>query len=450
MIERVSELPLFGPEEQIRKFFNETIQTNEDGEMSNNNTNQILLQNRIGNLDSILQKQMIWSIDGNFGEAYFYWDWCPMGTERENNYWQICEIEDPIDLKVRDIDRVFDYTQFRGYRNDITSRDEKPLEYDSSLDVHAKRDTDQKVDLGKNELLHNIMKSYIEVSEYLGDGSTEYGSHNGYVSRKMSLAWLFDAVRALINFKMDNSDRYAQKDIYPLSIGSPDSENKGHNERFLPEGQTSDCGISYDDQLDLDQTNGRCSIQIKVRSSNPNVNGTLKVRGNEWHYGERADFYTHNSFMGECRFFHNTRFLGQATFDKEINGTVMRSRWADLAEYKESDQAYEPGTLVMFGGAKEITLSNGVETHAIVTTKPGLVLNGGKQEGKTMVGIALVGTVPVKVVGVVRKFDKLVADKKNLGSARTRKWYEFWRKPIGIAMNGNHNGMVECVTRLEF
>lgn len=67
-----------------------------------------------------------------------------------------------------------------------------------------------------------------------------------------------------------------------------------------------------------------------------------------------------------------------------------------------------------------------------------------------MVGIALVGTVPVKVVGVVRKFDKLVADKKNLGSARTRKWYEFWRKPIGIAMNGNHNGMVECVTRLEF
>mgnify|MGYP003295461789 CR=1 FL=1 len=56
----------------------------------------------------------------------------------------------------------------------------------------------------------------------------------------------------------------------------------------------------------------------------------------------------------------------------------MRSRWADLAEYKESDQAYEPGTLVMFGGAKEITLSNGVETHAIVTTKPGLVLNGGK------------------------------------------------------------------------
>ena len=59
------------------------------------------------------------------------------------------------------------------------------------------------------------------------------------------------------------------------------------------------------------------------------------VRGNEFHYGERADFYTHNSFIGECRFFHNARFLGQTTFDKEINGTAMRARWADLAEFKE-------------------------------------------------------------------------------------------------------------------
>lgn len=32
----------------------------------------------------------------------------------------------------------------------------------------------------------------------------EYGSHNGYVSRKMSLAWLFNAIRALINWKMDS------------------------------------------------------------------------------------------------------------------------------------------------------------------------------------------------------------------------------------------------------
>lgn len=442
MIERVSELPLFGPEEQIRKFFNETIQTNEDGEMGNNNTNQILLQNRIGNLDSILQKQMIWSIDGNFGEAYFYWDWCPMGTEMENNYWQICEIEDPIDLKVRDIDRVFDYTKFKGYRNDITSRDEKPLEYDSLLDVHAKRDTDQKVDLGKNELLHNIMKSYIEVSEYLGDGSTKYGSHNGYVSRKMSLAWLFDAVRALINFKNDNQNRFAEKDIYPLDISD-------HNERFLKNGEKSDCGNDYADYADLNY-DGRCGVQIKQRSSNPNVNGTLKVRGNEFHYGERADFYTHNSFLGECRFFHNTRFLGQATFDKEINGTSARSRWSDICERYSSDKEYEPGTLMMFGGREEITVSDGRICNAIVTSKPGFILNGDDVPNKTMLGVALSGIVPVKIVEPVKKFDKLVPSYRYPGKARRKRWYDLFKETIAIALDDSNEESVKCVTKLTF
>lgn len=446
MIERVVELPLFGPEEQIRKFFNETIQTNEEGGMDNNNTNQILLQKRIGNLDSILQKQLIWSIDGNFGEAYFYWDWCPMGNEEENNYWQMCQIEDPIDLKVRDIDRVFDYTKFKGYRNDIESGDEKPIEYDSSIDLHAKRNTDQKVDLDKKELLHNIMKSYIEVSEWLGDGCTEYGSHNGYVSRKMSLAWLFDAIRALINFKMDNQDRYAEKDIHPLSI-------EEHNERFLHEGQTSDCGISYDDHIDLDQTSGRCALQIKARSSNPNVNGVLKVRGNAWFYGERFWNYAHTSFIGECRFFHNARFLGQTTFDKEINGTSLRSRWAsDICEYYQGDMELEPGTLIKFGGDKEVTIAND-EVNGVVTTNPGFILNSEKANDKYSIGVVFAGKVPVKVNGVVHKFDKLILDSKNPGCAIVRKWYQWFKKPIAIALTEKSLtsiGLVDCVTKLTF
>ena len=176
----------------------------------------------------------------------------------------------------------------------------------------------------------------------------------------------------------------------------------------------------------------------------------LNVRGNEFHYGERAYFYTHNSFVGECRFFHNARFLGQTTFDKEIAGTAMRTRWADLAEFKESDKNYEPGTLVMFGGEKEITLSDGRTCHAIVTTNPGLVLNGDKQEGKTMVGIALVGTVPVNIVGKVRKFDKLVPSRKHPGYAKRKGLLDIFKRPIGIAVSDGRGGKVNCVTRMEF
>ena len=177
----------------------------------------------------------------------------------------------------------------------------------------------------------------------------------------------------------------------------------------------------------------------------------MKVRGNEYHYGERAWFYTHNSFVGESRFYHNARFLGQTTFDKEINGTAMRSRWADLAEYKEADKYYDPGTLVMFGGEKELTISDGRSCHAIVTTKPGLVLNADDTlTTNVMVGIALTGTVPVKIVGKVRRFDRLVPDRKYRGSARRRRWYDFFKKTVGIALENGFGGTVKCMTKMEF
>lgn len=219
----------------------------------------------------------------------------------------------------------------------------------------------------------------------------------------------------------------------------------------MDSGEKSTRGIAYDDFDSLDQSGGCCKRQEMVRAKDPEKNGTLKVRGNEWHYGERAYFYTHNSFVGECRFFHNARFLGQATFDKEINGTAMRSRWADLAEFKEADKQYQPGTLVMFGGEKEITLSDGHTCHAIVTTKPGLVLNGEAQEGKTMVGIALVGTVPVNVCeSDIKKFDKLVPSTKFKGYARRRRWYDFFKRTIGIALSDSDGGQVQCMTKMEF
>ena len=69
-------------------------------------------------------------------------------------------------------------------------------------------------------------------------------------------------------------------------------------------------GKNVDIAWALDQINGCCAPQYAVRANEPWKNGTLKVRGNEWHYGERAWFWTHTSFIGECRFFHNARFLG--------------------------------------------------------------------------------------------------------------------------------------------
>ena len=105
----------------------------------------------------------------------------------------------------------------------------------------------------------------------------------------------------------------------------------------------------------------------------------------------------------------------------------------------------------MFGGEKEVTISNGRTVNGIVTTKPGFVLNGDATNSNDIsVGIALVGRVPVNVVGKVYKFDNLVPSRKFNGCARRKHWYEFFRKSIGVALSDANDGKVECVTKLTF
>ena len=120
-----------------------------------------------------------------------------------------------------------------------------PVEYDASEDEHTKDDSgNHPTTLDKEDLRHHIMRSYIDVPEWLGDAATKFGSHHGYVSRKMSMCWLFDSIRALINFKLNNQDRYAEEDIYPLTFDdSSEPELNGVTERFLTKGESSSCNV---------------------------------------------------------------------------------------------------------------------------------------------------------------------------------------------------------------
>lgn len=83
---------------------------------------------------------------------------------------------------------------------------------------------------------------------------------------------------------------------------------------------------------------------------------------------------------------------------------------ADLAEFYQADQDYEPGTVMEFGGAKEITQGT-KETRrvaGVVSTNPAQVMNGGAK-GQNLLPIALVGRVPCKVIGPVTKGDLMIS-----------------------------------------
>ncbi len=93
------------------------------------------------------------------------------------------------------------------------------------------------------------------------------------------------------------------------------------------------------------------------------------------------------------------------------------AQYADLAEKYESDAEYEVGTVVIFGGDKEITksmISNDTRVAGVISEEPAYLMNS-KSEGQA---VALVGKVKCKVHGVVKKGDLLTTSASHPGYAK--------------------------------
>ena len=91
-----------------------------------------------------------------------------------------------------------------------------------------------------------------------------------------------------------------------------------------------------------------------------------------------------------------------------VGTSRLQATYADLAEYYEGDTEYEPGTVLVFGGEKEVTttnLVNDTRSAGVVTTNPAYIMNS-EQTG-IKICIALAGRVPCKVIGRVKKGDLL-------------------------------------------
>ena len=91
-------------------------------------------------------------------------------------------------------------------------------------------------------------------------------------------------------------------------------------------------------------------------------------------------------------------------------GSRMQATYADLAEYYEGDREYAVGTVLVFGGDKEVTESTTHRTTrvaGVVSDQSAYIMNSACPGIKTCV--ALQGRVPVNVIGAVAKGDMLVA-----------------------------------------
>ena len=135
----------------------------------------------------------------------------------------------------------------------------------------------------------------------------------------------------------------------------------------------------------------------------------------------------------------STETLTATNFD----GVATSAQYADLAEIYTGDVDYSPGTVVTIGGSEEITAANHSTQYlaGVISTAPAYLMNSA-QEGEA---VALVGRVPVRVVGAVNKGQAVFA--ADGGVARA----DATGPIVGIALESSSNTaekLIECLLKV--
>ena len=132
----------------------------------------------------------------------------------------------------------------------------------------------------------------------------------------------------------------------------------------------------------------------------------------------------------------------------EFQGTATSAQYADLAEKYEADADYAPGTVVMFGGDKEVAEcadDHSTKVAGVVSTAPAYRMNDGLEAEHTAM-VALQGRVPCKVTGPVAKGDMMVSAGNGMARAEANPTYG---AVIGKALENweGGEGVIEVVIK---
>jgi hypothetical protein len=110
-----------------------------------------------------------------------------------------------------------------------------------------------------------------------------------------------------------------------------------------------------------------------------------------------------------------TANIGNASnYFNRLFAQATTALYADLAEVYRSDAQYPPGTVLVFGGTQEVTMSTVSHDNkiaGIVSTHPAHVMNSGLQSEFT-VEVGLIGRVPCRVIGPINAGDRVVSSNR--------------------------------------
>jgi hypothetical protein len=138
---------------------------------------------------------------------------------------------------------------------------------------------------------------------------------------------------------------------------------------------------------------------------------------------------------------------------RNIYGTAIHAAYADLAERFHADAEYAPGTVVEMGGTAEITkvvaeLSDKV--FGVISTNAAYLMNSSAGNDATHPPIAMSGRVPVRVVGLIAKGDRLVSAGNGLARAGKQNELTPWNV-IGRSLvnkTDTNESLIEAIVKI--
>jgi hypothetical protein len=100
-----------------------------------------------------------------------------------------------------------------------------------------------------------------------------------------------------------------------------------------------------------------------------------------------------------------------SNYFNQVFAQATTALYADLAEVYEADTDHAPGTVVSFGGSKEVTISTQYADPAVagvISANPSYLMNNGLTADHRAV-VALTGRVPTSVTGTVYKGSMMIS-----------------------------------------
>lgn len=196
-------------------------------------------------------------------------------------------------------------------------------------------------------------------------------------------------------------------------------------------------------------TNGNLNIGVSNFPNAISINGsTGEVTIPEITFTTFGNIFVGNVFNDGA---NGTGNIGNSTsYFNTIFAKATSAEYADVAERFAADEVYLPGTVVELGGTQEITSSKqelSDKVFGVISTRAAYLMNSAAGNNDTHPPVAITGRVPVRVIGKVRKGDRLVCAGNGIARSALAEEVTAWNV-IGRALKDkldDREGTVEAI-----